>query len=122
MKYEAAQRGILDSGVDMYKAHGGYEYVLERHYRRMYNEWILPVKNSADVVLKKDAAHQFCGLEFQAGRWLAARGAMQEVEDTGTVVVGAGQAGLCTAYYLQQAGSSYVMLEQVSNQIIVIFA
>lgn len=112
VKYEAAQRGIKDCGKDMYEEHGGYKYVLERHYRRMYNEWILPVKNSADVVLKKDAGHQFCGLEFHAGRWPAACGAMQEVEETGTVVVGAGQAGLCSAYYLQQAGSSYVMLEK----------
>ena len=35
-----------------------------------------------------------------------------QVEDTGTVVVGAGQSGLCAAFYLQQAGSSYVMLEK----------
>ena len=111
MKFEAARRGIVDCGVDMYATHGGYAHVLERHYRRMYEEWILPVKNSADVVLQKDAEHQFCGLEFHAGRWPAAREAMQ-VENTGTVVVGAGQAGLCAAYYLQQAGSSYVMLEK----------
>lgn len=111
MKFEAAQRGITDSGVDMYQAHGGYEYVLERHYRRMYDEWILPVKHSADVVITKDAEHQFCGLEFPAVGWAAARDAMQ-VEDTGTIVVGAGQAGLCTAHYLQQAGSSYVVLEK----------
>lgn len=111
MKFEAAQRGIEDCGVDMYEAHGGYRYVLERHYRRMYDEWILPVKDAADVVIKKDAEHQFCGLEFHPGRWPAARDAMQ-VEDTGTVIVGAGQAGMCAAYYLQQAGSRYVMLER----------
>ena len=58
MKFEAAQRGIADSGKDMYAKHGGYKYVLERHYRRMYNEWILPVKDCADVVVKKDAEHQ----------------------------------------------------------------
>ena len=95
----------------MYEEHGGFEYVFEHHYRRMYYDWILPVKESADVVIGKDAQHQFCRMVVYPDRWSAARDAMQ-VEDTGTVIVGAGQAGLCTAHYLQQAGSSYVMLER----------
>jgi pyochelin synthetase len=111
MKLEAVQRGIDDSGKNMYEKHGGYEYVFKQHYLRTYDKWIEPVKSFADVVISKDAGHQFCKLEIHEGRWPAARDAMQ-VEDTGTVIVGAGQAGLCAAHYLQQAGSRYVMLEK----------
>ena len=110
-KFECVQRDIEACGYDMYEMHGGYEHVFDRHYRRMYYDWILPVKGLADIVVSKNANHQFCGLQVHPGRWAAVRRTM-EVEDTGTVVVGAGQAGLCAAHYLQEAGSSYVVLEK----------
>ena len=111
MKYETVVRDIKKSKKDMYEKYGGYKHVFAKHYRRMYYDWILPVKDSADVVLEKDAAHQFCGIEIHDRRWPTARDAMQTT-DTGTVIVGAGQAGLCAAHYLQKAGSDYVMLEK----------
>ena len=113
-KFECVQRDIEACGYDMYEQHGGYEHVFDRHYRRMYYDWILPVKTFADVVISKDTDHQFCGLEIRPGCWATARDVMQ-VEDTETVVVGAGQAGLCAAFYLQQAGSSYVALEKAEE-------
>ena len=109
-KFECVQRDIAACKYDMYEKHGGYEYVFEHHYRRMYYEWIQPVKDVADVVIVKDSNHQISEMTLHPHRWPAARDCMQ-TENTGTVIVGAGQAGLCAAHFLQQAGASYVMLE-----------
>ena len=44
-KFECVQRDIAQCGFDMYEQHGGYAHVFEHHYRRMYYEWIEPVRD-----------------------------------------------------------------------------
>ena len=46
MKYETVVRDIKIQ-KDMYEKYGGYKHVFAKHYRRMYYDWILPVKDSA---------------------------------------------------------------------------
>ena len=57
-KLECVRSDIARCGYDMYAAHGGYERVFEQHYKRMYYDWIEAVRDSADVVVHKDGAHE----------------------------------------------------------------
>ena len=67
--------------------------------------------HSADLVVHKDGAHQITAVDDASGRWADARSAMT-LEELDAVVMGAGQAGLCAAYYLQRAGLRYVAFEK----------
>ena len=77
----------------------------------MYNKYIFPVHAWCDLLLSKDHSHQFISLERHLGRWHAKQSQMQIVE-LDAVVIGGGQAGLCEAYWLQQEGLNYEVLEK----------
>ena len=61
-KFECVQRDIAQCGFDMYEQHGGYAHVFEHHYRRMYYEWIEPVRDLVDVVIAKGSDHQISAM------------------------------------------------------------
>ena len=52
-KYECARRDIERCGHDLYAQYGGFEEVFTRYYRRVADEYILPVEAWSDVVLEK---------------------------------------------------------------------
>ena len=110
-KLECVRNDIARCGYDMYAAHGGYERVFEQHYKRMYYDWIEAVRDAADVVIHKDGAHEVTAIDEAPGRWAEEREKMA-LEEFDAVVLGAGQAGLCAAYYLQRAGLRYVAFEK----------
>ena len=92
-KYEKAKRDIERCGFDMYVKFGGYDNVFERHYKRMYYEWIEPVRHSADLVVHKDGAHQIRGRRRRVRALGDAKRSAMTLEELDAVVMGAGQGG-----------------------------
>lgn len=109
-KYECAKRDIATCGHDLYEQYGGFDEVFRRYYRRVADEFILPVEGWSDVVLVKDA-HHHVGPPVWQHRWGAHKSAVR-IEATHTVVAGGGQAGLCAAYSLAERGLPYILLER----------
>ena len=99
-KQEAAARGVASTGGhDMYAQYGGFKGVVERFYRPIAQEHILPVAGWSDVVLRKAGVdadgvpqHTLEGIDWHAGRWQAHKSASR-LETPPCVVVGGGQAG-----------------------------
>lgn len=77
----------------------------------MYHKYIYPVHTWCDFLLTKDASHQFSALKHLPGRW-AAKQVQMQITELDAIVIGAGQAGLCEAYYLKQSGLHYEVLEK----------
>lgn len=98
--------------------YGGFKGVVDRFYRPIAQEYILPVAGWCDVVICKagvDATgvpqHHLTAIEWHEGRW-ADHQARMHVKELPALVVGGGQAGLCASYYLQQAGVEHEVIEK----------
>ena len=94
----------------MYKQYGGFEEVFRRYYRRVADEYILPVETWCDGVIEKDEAHHVRPVRWQ-DRWSAHKSSIH-IEDVPVAVAGGGQAGLCTSFYLSEHGVEHVVLER----------
>ena len=62
-------------------------------------------------MLSKDEQHHFPSVQRTPGRWRAFKDGVR-IERTGTVVIGASQAGLSAAHFLKRAGAPHVLLER----------
>ena len=112
-KKECAMNDIRKSGVDMYEQYGGFEAVFRDYYEPITYEQILPVRHRADTVVHKDRDHHISHLQIKGKRpqHYGCPTASLPV-DIPAIVVGAGQAGLCASFYLQQNGIDHKVLEK----------
>ena len=94
----------------MYEKYGGFDEVFRRYYRRVADEYILPVEEWCDGVLEKDEEHHVKPLRWQ-NKWAAHKASIR-IEDTPVVVAGGGQAGMCTSFNLREQGVPHVVLER----------